>query len=99
MKAPGPVDDNVRSVVIESGGASDGARCVQHAELVETVEDRTILADIESLQLPRVVAHVVGADDLQEVDVVVTVEPRHGGWADETGAIHVHLLVEAVVHH
>ena len=97
MESTGPVDDDVGAVLVETAGAADGAGGVQLAELEESVEDRTILADVEALQLPDVVLHVVGGDDAEEVDVVVGMEARHGGRTDEAGAEDLHPPVQAVV--
>ena len=97
MESAGPVDDDVGPVLVEAAGAADGAGGVQLAELEEPVEDRAVLPDVEALQLPDVVLHVVGGDDAEEVDVVVGMEARHGGRADEAGAEDLHPPVQAVV--
>ena len=97
MESAGPVDDDVGAVLVETAGAADGAGGVQLAELEEAVEDRTILADVEALELPDVVLHVVGGDDAEEVDVVVGMEAGHGGRTDEAGAEYFHPPVQAVV--
>ena len=97
METAGPVDDDVGTVLVEAAGAADGAGRVQLAELEETVEDRTVLPDVEALQLADVVLHVVGGDDAEEVDVVVGMEARHGRGRYQPGTEDLHPAVEAVV--
>jgi|APCry1669189844_1035258.scaffolds.fasta_scaffold131933_1 hypothetical protein len=51
--------------------------CGQLAELVETVEDGAIFADVEPLHLLVVLAHVVRTDGPEETDVVVGMKLCH----------------------
>lgn len=97
MQSSRPIDDNVGSVVVQSGRSPDGSGGVEHAEFVEAVKNGAILAHVKSLELSGVVSHVVGRNDLEEVDVVVGMEASHGGGRDETGTEYVHSFVEAVV--
>mmetsp|Transcript_20578 Transcript_20578/g.48498 ORF Transcript_20578/g.48498 Transcript_20578/m.48498 type:complete len:426 (-) Transcript_20578:122-1399(-) len=99
VQPPGPVDDDVDRVVVETRRTADRPRGVQLAELEEAVEDRAVLPDVEPLELTDVILHVVGRDDLQEVDVIVGVKARHGRRGDQPWPKDLHLPIQTVVHH
>jgi len=49
--------------------------------------------------MPQKFRHIVRVDDAQKVDVIVAVEARHLIPRHRLGAKHLHLSIEAVVHH
>ena len=51
--------------------------CRQLAKFVQPVKDRTIFADVETLHLLVVLAHVVRSNGSEEPNVVVGVELGH----------------------
>ncbi|KAJ8576738.1 hypothetical protein ON010_g2470 [Phytophthora cinnamomi] len=87
VQATGVVDDDVSRSGIQFGGATDGSRRVELAELEEAVKDRAVLAHVEALQLAQILVHVVGRHKPQEVDVVVRVEARELRPVHEAGAL------------
>lgn len=77
MKTSSPVDSYIALLSIESSSAFHTAACTNAAELEEAVENRTIITDIELRLLPLEVIHILGANLLKEVDVLVCVELGH----------------------
>jgi len=95
VQAPGPVDCDVVAVV-ELDGAADGGAGVGLAEAVEAVEDGAVLADVEALEQADLVLLRLRRDGAEEVDVVVGVEAAEVAVAGGVGAVHLHLVEEAV---
>lgn len=95
VQAPRPVDCDVMAVVELDGPADRGAR-IGLAEAVEAVEDGAVLADVEALEQADLVLLRFRRDGAQEVDVVVGVEAAEVAVAGRVGAVHLHLVEEAV---
>jgi hypothetical protein len=79
MQSPSPVNNRVSLVIIQADGTPDASTGVKLAELKESIENRAIFSHVESLQLANVILHVIRGDYAEEVDVIVRVEPCHGG--------------------
>ena len=77
MEASGPVDGNLGRLFVQLHRRGNRTSGRELAELVETVENGTILADVEPLHLLVVLPHVVRSDGPEEPDVVVAVELGH----------------------
>mmetsp|Transcript_8360 Transcript_8360/g.19617 ORF Transcript_8360/g.19617 Transcript_8360/m.19617 type:complete len:269 (-) Transcript_8360:28-834(-) len=99
MQASTPIHNDVRVIVIQPRSASDAPAGIHLTEFKHAVEDGTVLPHIETLELACIVVHVVGGDDLEEVNVIIRMKTCHRGWIDEAGTEYVHLFVEAIVHH
>mmetsp|Transcript_21755 Transcript_21755/g.64501 ORF Transcript_21755/g.64501 Transcript_21755/m.64501 type:complete len:428 (+) Transcript_21755:163-1446(+) len=92
-----PVNRNVRRALVELDGAADRAARAGLAKLVEALEDGAVLADVESLHLLGVLAHVVWRDVPQEAHVLVGVELAQLIEGGRARPVDLHLLVEAIV--
>merc|ERR1719397_1580549 len=97
MESSRPVDCNVRRLLVELDSTGDTAATGQLAELVETVEHRTILTNVKPLQQLAVLAHVVWPDRPEKPDVVITVKLRHLILSRFMGPVDLHLSVESIV--
>ena len=62
VEAAGPVDGDLRGLLVQLDRGGDGAAAGELAELVEAVEHGAVLADVEPLHLFVVLAHVVRSD-------------------------------------
>jgi hypothetical protein len=96
VEPAGPVDGDVVAVV-ELDGAADGSPRVGLAEAVESVEDGTVLADVESLERADLVLLRLRGDGAEEGDVVVGVEAAEVAVAGGVRPEHLHLVEEAIV--
>lgn len=97
VEATGPVDGDIAIVVIQLDGAADRAAGVSLAEGVEAVEDRTVLADIEALELPELVLLGLGRYAAEEGDVVVGVKATEVPVLGRVWLENLHVLEKAVV--
>lgn len=98
VQTASPIDSNVALLAVQSCSALHGATRADAAELEQTIEDRTIVADIELGLLTNVALHVLWADLLEKVDVFIGVELAHLESCGRLGPIDLHLLVHAIVH-
>ena len=97
VEAARPVDGDVCRLLVELDGRGDRPAGRQLAELVEAVEDGTVLADVEPLHLLVVLPHVVRPDRPEEPDVVVAVELGHLLLSRLVRSVDLHLPVETIV--
>ena len=97
VESAGPVDGDVRLSLVQFHGAGHTAAGGELAELVESVKDGAVLADVEALHLSVVLAHVVGSNVAQEHDVLVGVILGHLLEDGLVGSVDLHLAVESVV--
>lgn len=49
------------------------------------------------MKLTGIIGHVVGSDNLEEIDVIIRVKSCHGRGAEKTRAKDIHFFVQAVV--
>lgn len=54
VQPSGPIDSDVGILPVEFDGGADGAAGGGLTEAVQAVENRAVLADIETLEVPRV---------------------------------------------
>jgi len=99
VEPSGPVDDDVGAALVEARRARDRATRVRLTVLVQPVEDRAIVADVEALEhrAKLLLLHVLGRDSAQEVDVFVGVEGDHVLERRRLRAENVHVLIQAIV--
>ena len=97
VKPTTPVNDDICTVFIQARGSTDTPAGIKLAEFKEAIKDGTILAHIEPLELTRIIRHVVGSDNLEEVDVIIRMESCHGGGAEKARAEDIHFFIQAVV--
>ena len=97
VEAARPVDGDVCRLLVELDGRGDRPAGRQLAELVEAVEDGTVLADVEPLHLLVVLPHVVRPDGPEEPDVVVRVKLGHLLLGRLVRTVDLHLSVQPVV--
>lgn len=62
VQASSPIDCDIGIAVIELNGGADGSTGGGAAEVEDAVEDGTVLADVEALELAVVGVVVVGED-------------------------------------
>ncbi len=97
MQTAAPVDSNIRLLLVQFNCTSNRTSSRELTKLEKAVENRAVLADIETLHLFSIVVHVVGSDALQEFDIVVTMELRHIIVDSLRRTIHLHLAIKAIV--
>jgi len=98
MQTASPVDSNIAFAAVQPRRTLHTATSADTAELEQTVEDRTVVADVVFALLFAEVVHVVWGDALQEVDVLVGVELGHLVLGGGLCAVDFEVLVETVVH-
>lgn len=76
VEAAGPIDGDVGVAAVEFDGGADGATSGSLTEVEEAVEDRTVFADVEALELTREggVGEGLGRDGREKVNVVIGVK-------------------------
>lgn len=62
MQTPGPIHRYVGVLTIELNGGADGTACGGLTEVEKFVEDRTVGAHVESLEVRGVIFDVLGRD-------------------------------------
>jgi len=98
MQTASPVDSNVALAAVQPCGALHAASSTDTTEFEQSVEHRTVVADVVFALFFAEVVHVVWCDALQEIDVFIGVELGHfilGCWLC---AVDLQVLVETVVH-
>lgn len=99
MQTPRPIDSYVSVLSIKLHGGADGStgRCL--TELKKPVEDRTILADVEALEMARVTVVVerFGTDRSQKIHVVRRVKAADVDRIGRKRATDFHAAVEGIV--
>ena len=98
MQTTSPVHSNIAFAAVQPRRTLHAAASTDTAEFEQTVEDRTVVADVVFALLFAEVVHVVWGDALQEVDVLVGVELGHLVLGCGLCAVDFEVLVEAVVH-
>ena len=98
MQTSGPVDSDVAFLPVQPGSALHTSTGTDAAEFEETVKYRTIVTDVELGLFALEVVHVLGADLLQKINVLVGVELGHLQSRGGLCAVDLHLLVDAIVH-
>ena len=98
MQTTSPVHSNIAFAAVQPRRTLHAAASTDTAEFEQTVEDRTVVADVVFALLFAEVVHVVWGDALQEVDVLVGVELGHLVLGRGLCAVDFEVLVEAVVH-
>jgi hypothetical protein len=99
VEAAGPVEGDVGVSTVELDGGADGSAGGGLAETEEAVEDWTVLADIEALEVAREdrVGKGHRRDGGQEVHVIQRVEPPDIGGPRRKRPVDLHPTVEPVV--
>ena len=103
MQTTGPVDGNVALVTVQARGALHRAAGTDAAELEQTIENRTIVANVVFALLAHETVHVVGRNLLEELNVFICVKLCHfgsDGWfCTLTRRVSVYLLTRSYHHH
>lgn len=86
MQPPGPIDGDIISPLVQLHRRPNRGPRIGLTELVQPVEDRAVLANVEPLQRPLVVVLGVGGHGSEEGDVVVGVEAAEVAVAGGVGA-------------
>lgn len=94
-----PINGNIGIAAIELHGGTNGATSGGLTETEETMKDRTVLADIEPLEVARVddLAKGLGANGGEEIDVVLGVEAADVQRCGGERAVDLHPTVQTVV--
>lgn len=77
VKPTSPIDGNITLAPVKAGCALHTATSTDTAKFEEAVEDRTIIADIESALLLLEVFHVIRRHSPEEINVFVRVKLGH----------------------
>ena len=77
VKATSPVYGYVAFLSVQARSPLHTAACTDATELEQAVKDGAVIADIELRLLSLIVLHVLWADLLEEVDVLVGVKLGH----------------------
>ena len=97
VKPSRPIDGNVHRAFVELDCASERSSGVGLTILVQAVEQRTIVSDIEAHQLTSKVVARLRSDQFQKIHVIVRVKTGHVFKSGQTRTKHLQLLVQAVV--
>jgi hypothetical protein len=98
VEATRPVDGNIAFLSIEPSSTFHATTSTNTTELEEAIEDGTVIANIELCLFSLIALHVLRANFLQEVDVLVGVELSHLESGCGLRSVDLHLLINAVVH-
>lgn len=100
VKPTAPINRNIRILPVQLNRSANRTSGGSAAEVEKPVEDGTILADVESPQVPRggVIAHGLRRDGAEEIDVVRGMELADVGGVGEVRAADLEATVEVVVY-
>lgn len=99
MQAAGPVNGDVATVLVQFHRAVQRGARVHGTKIVQAFEHRAILAHVKVIQVLAVRGQVLRRDPLQELNVLVVMEPAHVMSAGAVRPIDFHLVVKPVVQH
>lgn len=99
VQPAGPVDGDVAAVLVQLHRAVQRRARVHGTEVVQALEHRAVLAHVEVVQVLAVRGQVLRRDALQELDVLVVVEPAHVVRAGPVRPVDLHLVAQPVVEH
>mmetsp|Transcript_6128 Transcript_6128/g.20644 ORF Transcript_6128/g.20644 Transcript_6128/m.20644 type:complete len:351 (+) Transcript_6128:838-1890(+) len=77
VQTASPVDHYLALFLVQLHCAADRTSRVNLAKVEQAIEHRTVLPDVEALELPDVLVLVVRSDEAQKLDVLVGVKARH----------------------
>lgn len=99
MQTTGPIESNISVTAVELDGGADGAAGGGLAEAEKAIENGTVLADIEALQVSRVsvVMEGIGRDGGEEVDIVIGVKPSDIIRASRERAVDLHPAMKGIM--
>uniref|UniRef100_A0A8C2QFZ0 Predicted gene, 21834 n=1 Tax=Cricetulus griseus TaxID=10029 RepID=A0A8C2QFZ0_CRIGR len=97
MQTPSPVHSNVCLLLIKFHSTCHRATSRQLTELKQAIKYWTVLTNVESLHLLAVLRHIVWANGMQELNVVITVVLSHLLSIGFVRTIDFHFSVENIV--
>lgn len=97
MEPAGPVNGDVAAILVQLHRTVQRRASIHGTEVVEALKHRTVLAHVEVVQVLAVRGQVLRRDPLQELDVLIVVEPAHVVGAGPVWPVDLHLVVQPVI--
>lgn len=99
MQTARPVDSDIAAVLVQLHGSVQRRAGVHGTEIVQALEHGTVFAHVEMVQVLAVRGQVLRRDPLQELNVLVVVEPAHVLRAGPVRPVDFHFIIQTVVQH
>ena len=97
VQTSSPIDSDICFVEIQLHCSCNRPSSTCFAEVIQPVKDRAIIADIESLDLFRMVRHVLRCDHLQKFDVVISMKFCEFLFCCCRRPVDIHFFIDMVV--